>query len=65
MHAGTGVTYQGRPLINPGGNQPLYFADPGSPVQPNEVVGFDKWPAVGLKPGARIFLHLELVQACR
>lgn len=47
---GTGVTYQGRPLINPGGNQPLYFADPGS-TQPNQLVGFHKFPLPGLKPG--------------
>lgn len=53
--AGTGVTYQGRPLVNPGGNQPLYFAAPGSPVQPEAVLGFEELPLLpGLKPGAHL-----------
>jgi hypothetical protein len=49
LTAGTGITYNGRPLINPLGSQPLYIADPGTPGgQPVAV-----FPAAGplLKPG--------------
>lgn len=33
-YTGTGVKYNGRPLVNPGSSQPLYFADPGTAVPP-------------------------------
>jgi hypothetical protein len=47
--AGTSVTHRGRPLINPGGNQPLYFAEPGS-NQTGEPINFKKFPGAPLEP---------------
>jgi hypothetical protein len=29
-----GISYNGMPLINPGGNQPVYFGPPGTPAPP-------------------------------
>jgi hypothetical protein len=30
-YTGTGATFNGQPLVNPGGNKPIYFADPNAP----------------------------------
>jgi hypothetical protein len=45
--AGNGVTFMGRPLVDPGGNQPIYFGRVGEPGDP---VDFMKFPGYPLRP---------------
>ncbi len=33
-YTGTGMVFEGRPLVNPGGGAPLYLASPGTPAPP-------------------------------
>lgn len=49
IYTGTGITYNGRPLVNAGSGSPLYLADPGATAPP---MGFQPAGGPSLDAGA-------------